>query len=206
MDPVRILKVSRLEGLVDGIFAIAMTILVLDLRLPPGLAFNGLLTVLIHDVLFKLIVYIGSFIILGTLWVAMNFQWGLLDRINRPYLWTNIFYLMVVCVVPFSASLVGEYPNSPASISFYAINLMVASLSQFFIFQCAHHYHLNREVLTPALRFAVMRRIFVAPIFYVGSLFAAHWNVHFAFFLLIAPTIIYMIPGRVDRFDAGLSK
>src|SRR5579864_9283262 len=96
MNQTHLLKISRIEGLTDGVFAIAMTILVLDLRLPPNLQINNLFHVLQNQILFKLYIYIASFILLGTLWVAMNFQFGLLDRLNREYLWANIFYLMVV--------------------------------------------------------------------------------------------------------------
>src|SRR5665213_1213192 len=114
----RILKVTRLEALSDGIFAIAMTILVLDMRLPAGAVPPDQWHALITGVYFRLLIFIGSFIILGTLWIAMTFQMGLLERINRPYLWTQVFYLMGVCVVPFSSSFVAGHPNAPDSISF----------------------------------------------------------------------------------------
>jgi uncharacterized membrane protein len=202
-SPTHLLKISRLEGLTDGIFAIAMTILVLDLRLPESAGTGDLLDILKNDVLLKLFIYAGSFVILGTLWVAMNFQLGLLERLNRQYLWTNVFYLMVICVVPFSASLIGSYPNSPTSISFYAINLLCASLGQLLTAQCSHTYNLNKEIYTPAIRHAVIRRIFVAPIFYIGSLVVAHWNTTAAAIMLVAPTVLYMIPGSVDRYESG---
>jgi uncharacterized membrane protein len=203
MASTHLLKVSRLEGLTDGVFAIAMTILVLDLHLPQNLGTENLLSILQHDVLLKLFIYVGSFIILGTLWVAMNFQLGLLERLNRQYLWTNVFYLMVICVVPFSASLIGAYPNSPTSISFYAINLLCASLGQFLTAQCAHIYNLNKDVYTSVIRRAVIQRIFVAPTFYIGSLILAHWNTTAAAILLVAPTALYMVPGAVDHYESG---
>jgi len=202
MNPTHhLLKISRLEGLTDGIFAIAMTILVLDLRLPSHLPTDNLFFLLKSDIALKLFIYAVSFIILGTLWVAMNFQLGLLDRLNRQYLWSNVFYLMVICVVPFSASLVGAYPNSPASISFYALNLLAASMGQLLTCQCADYFNLNINIYTPAIKQAVIRRILLAPIFYVLSLFLAHWNTSAAFITLILPTAFYMVPGRVDRFE-----
>jgi uncharacterized membrane protein len=204
MESVHLLKISRLEGLTDGIFAVAMTILVLDLHLPTHHLMTGnLLPLLQSDILIKLGTYIGSFIILGTLWVSMNFQLGLVEHLNRPYLWTNIFYLMVICVVPFSASLLSAFPHHPVSITFYALNLLCASLGQFIVSQCSHYYHLNKPIYTLAIRNAVLRRIGVAPVFYLASLFLAHWNTGLAFILLIAPTAIYMKPGRVDQYESG---
>ena len=196
-----ILKISRLEGLADGIFAIAMTILVLDLHLPAGILTADLPGILFKLVMFKLFIYMGSFIILGTLWVAMNFQLGLLERINRPYIWINVFYLMVVCVVPFSASLLASYPNSYVSILFYAMNLIFAYLGQLLTIQCAYLLNLNHEDYTPAIRHAVLQRIFVAPIFCVAAIFLAYWNTRIAFVTLLIPTILYMFPGKIDKFD-----
>lgn len=202
MPHIHILKISRLESLMDGIFAIAMTILVLDLHLPPELSMKNMPHFLTHEAMTRLIIYIGSFIILGTLWIAMSFQLGLLERLNRTYLWCNVFYLMAVCVVPFSASLLGAYPESYASVTFYACNLLCVSLGQFIVAQCAHYYDLNNDFFPNAVRIAILKRIGVAPVFYVASLIVAHWNIKAAFFLLIAPTIIYMKPGRVDKFES----
>ncbi|OAI48827.1 hypothetical protein AYO45_00700 [Gammaproteobacteria bacterium SCGC AG-212-F23] len=196
-----LLKITRLESLTDGIFAIAMTILVLDLRMPLGTTNENLAVIFSHVILVKLSIYIGSFITLGTLWVAMNFQLGLLDRLTRPYLWTNIFYLMVVCVVPFSASFLAAYPKNPLGINFYALNLICASIGQFLTFQCAHISQLNKASYTSAIRHAVVRRILLAPFFYVAAMLTAHWNMTFAFCLLLTPTLLYLFPGRVDRFE-----
>lgn len=201
MDRTRILKISRLEGLTDGIFAIAMTILVLDLRLSPGLSNASLPTLLMNDIAVRLLVYVGSFIILGTLWIAMNFQLGLLAHVTRPYLWANVFYLMVICVVPFSASLVAAYPKNPLSIIFFAANLLFASLGQFITTQSAHKRHLNNEFYHPDIQRAVIRRICVGPLFYISSIVMAYWNTSFAFILLIAPPLIYIMPGKIDSFD-----
>jgi uncharacterized membrane protein len=201
MATTHLLKISRLEGLTDGIFAIAMTILVLDLHIPRDLAVNMLLHVMKSEVFFRIYVYVASFAILGTLWVAMNFQLGLLERLNRVYLWTNIFYLMVICVVPFSASLIGAYPTNPESITFFAVNLLFASLGQFLTAQCSYYYKLNKSFYHAALRNAVLRRIFFAPPFYIAAMFMAHWHTDIAFILLFTPILAYMIPGRVDTYE-----
>lgn len=204
MNSIHLLKISRLEGLTDGVFAIAMTILVLDVRLPPHLMTENLLPLLQSDVFAKLFIYIGSFIILGTLWVAMNFQLGLVERLNRIYLWANIFYLMTICVVPFSATLVSAFPNTPASILFYACNLFCASLGQLLVSECSNYYKLNKAIYTPVIRYAIIRRILLAPIFYLGAIIVAHYNTSIAFIMLIAPTLIYMMPGKVDRYEASV--
>lgn len=203
MASIHLLKISRLEGLTDGIFAIAMTIMVLNLHVPLHMQADSILPVIKKDLYTNLIIYIGSFVILGTHWIAMNFQWGLLDRLNRVYLWINIFYLMVICIVPFSANLLGAYPHSVDSINFYAINLLFCSLGQFLTLEYAHFFKLYKSQYTPAIHKAALRRIFVAPPFYISSLITAHWNIVVAFSLLVLPTLMYIIPGRIDRFEGG---
>lgn len=68
-----------------------MTILAFELKLPIGLSLTNLKIVFKQLILMKLFIYVGSFITLGTLWVAMNFQLGFLEKLNRPYIWTNFF-------------------------------------------------------------------------------------------------------------------
>ena len=201
MRSIHLLKLSRLEGLTDGIFAIAMTILILDVRIPLHISGDNLIEILKNDILIKLLIFIGSFIILGTLWVAMIFQLSLLERLNRPYLWTNIFYLMVICIVPFSASLLAAFPNSPISIDCYAINLLFASMGQLLIAECAHFFKLNQKIKADRIRTAVIKRILVAPIFYIASFITAQWSVSWAFILLIAPTLLYIFPGKIDTYE-----
>ncbi len=201
MSSSHLLKVSRLEGLTDGVFAIAMTILAFDLRLPRELVTHNLLDSLIHIELLKLFIYIGSFIVLGTLWVAMNFQLGLLERVNRPYLWVNVFYLMIVCMIPFSASIVATFFDDPIGISVFAFNLILASIGQCLTAQSAHKHNLNRETYTPAMRKAILRRVAVGPFFYVTACVVAYWDAKIAFIILVIPPILYLFPGRIDTFD-----
>ena len=201
MATTHLLKVSRLEALTDGIFAIAMTIIVLNLHVPLHLPNQKIPPLIREEIFSNLLVYIGSFIILGTHWIAMNFQWGLLERLNRTYFWVNMFYLMAICVIPFSANLLGAYRYNVDSIYFYAINLLCCSFGQILILQCSVYYKLNKDVYKPVIYRAAILRILVAPVFYISSLILTHWTTRGCFVLLVLPTLIYMIPGRIDRYE-----
>jgi uncharacterized membrane protein len=202
MSSIHLLKTSRLESLTDGIFAIAMTIIVLNLHVPSHLADSDISPIMKEEIYSNLLVYFGSFIILGTHWIAMNFQWGLVEHLNRTYLWVNIFYLMAICVIPFSANLLGAYPNNIDSIRFYAINLLCASLGQLFTLNTSLYFRLNKVSPAPAIYRAATLRAIVAPVFYLASLILSHWTTKGCFLLLVAPTIIYMIPGKIDRYES----
>lgn len=196
-----VLKVTRLEALTDGVFAIAMTILVLDLRLPHGISNVSLLHELIPSIFLKLFVFIMSFVILGTLWIAMNFQLGFIESINRYYFWTHILYLMIISVVPFSATLVTAYPDTTSSVAFFSVNLLCASACQYLICICASHYDLNKETYTKEAKQAIIRRIYIAPIFYGSALILSFFQPSFAFVILVVPTLLYLFPSKIDTFD-----
>jgi uncharacterized membrane protein len=201
MSQDRVLKVSRLEALTDGIFAIAMTILVLNVSIPQDTTLTTLLYTLHHSVAHKLYIYAGSFIILGTYWVGMDFQHGLLVRISRPYLWLSILFLMFVCVVPFSANLLASYPHASISLSFYAINLALASATQLIMWLYAQTFHLNSDTAqNPHVHRSVLRRIGIAVFCYIISFLIAPWHPNWAFIMLLTPPLIHIIPGAVDKY------
>lgn len=140
-----IFSVDRLESIFDAIFAIAMTILVLNFNLPEGMPLSHLWPSIKTTVLPNLYVYAGSFVILGTHWIAVTVQHTYLKSINRPYVWINIFYLLVICLIPFSSNMVINYIKNPLSIVFFAINLMVAMIGQLVMCYGGKAYKLYNE-------------------------------------------------------------
>ncbi|MDX1902173.1 MAG: TMEM175 family protein [Gammaproteobacteria bacterium] len=196
----RVLKVSRIEALTDGIFAIAMTILVLNVNLPTHTTIKTLSYNLYKDVIHQLFVYAGSFIILATYWVGMNFQLGFLARSTRLYLWINILFLLSICVVPFSASVLASFPHMPISIIFYATNLLCISTIQLIMWMYALHAGLNSEAAKiEGVSRSIYRRICVAPVFYAIAFLLAFHDTNLAFFILVAPPLIHIFPGAVDK-------
>jgi len=109
---------NRLETLVDGVFAIAMTILVLELRPPPTLGPGGLADDLVA-LWSRFATFFISFIVLGVYWFAHHQVFHFVLRVNRTLVWLNILFLMGIALVPFAASLLGSYPGDPIALSLY---------------------------------------------------------------------------------------
>src|SRR3989442_1801347 len=109
---------NRLETLIDGVFAIAMTILVLELRAPampsPGGLAGGLVGLWSRFATFFI-----SFIVLGVYWFANHQVFHFVLRVNRTLVWLNILFLMGIALIPFAASLLGTYPQDPIPLSLY---------------------------------------------------------------------------------------
>ena len=119
------LTTQRIETLTDGVFAIAMTLLVLTIELPAvgqHLTNSGILNML-NAQSYKLHNYFLSFILLAVFWMVHHQQFHYIRRTNRTHIWINVFFLMFVALIPFSASLMGDYPTQGIADFVFALNM-----------------------------------------------------------------------------------
>ncbi|MBE9478220.1 MAG: DUF1211 domain-containing protein [Chloroflexi bacterium] len=118
----------RIEGLADGIFAIAMTLLVLNLALPE--MGKGLAEV--HSLLFgqidKFLNYALSFVLLAAFWIRHHQQFYFIKRTDGKHLWINIFFFMFVGLIPFSTTLIGHYPRDSLAEVLFASNIFMLGM------------------------------------------------------------------------------
>ena len=98
---------SRITALVDGIFAVAMTLLVLDLKLPEGIKMNTDAEVWRQLAALRghFVIYALSFVVLGTYWVGNHFQFHFVRKVDRGFLWLNLLFLLFITLLPFSTNL-----------------------------------------------------------------------------------------------------
>jgi len=121
---------SRLDALTDGIYAVAMTLLVLDIRLPEDVhaLSEGSLLVALVKLLPKLIPYIISFLVLGFHWMSMIKTRTRAEYIGGHHAALTIFDLLFVTFLPFSATLLGRFPDRAAAVCIYSANLGLLAL------------------------------------------------------------------------------
>lgn len=121
-----LMDTARIETLVDGIFAIAMTLLVLTLAVPTltGPLSNLIVQNALLDLWPNFLAVTLSFFLLAVYWNVHHRYYKQIKFINRSLLWINIIWLFFIVLVPFSASLVGEYGSYPISHVFFNINLL----------------------------------------------------------------------------------
>jgi uncharacterized membrane protein len=117
---------KRLETLVDGIFAIAMTLLVLGLAVPQ---INGPLSNLaVQNAIFNLlpnfISLVVSFILLSVFWKIHHRIFKQITRMDGTLLWINVIWLLFIILVPFSTTLTGEYGQFPISNVIFNLNIL----------------------------------------------------------------------------------
>lgn len=112
------LSPHRLEALADGIFAIAMTLLVLELRVPEGTGPGDLASRLV-DLWPRFATFFISFVVLGVYWFAHHQTFYFLVRVNRTLVWLSLLFFLGAVLIPFVASLLGSYPLDPVALSLY---------------------------------------------------------------------------------------
>lgn len=117
---------SRLLALSDGVFAISLTLLVLDIRVPAGVA---ALSDALVDLWPKLLSYVISFAVIGIFWMAHHRAFRDLVGHDTTLLWLNTLFLLCIGFLPFPVSLLGEYGNERLAVVVYALAMMVTSLS-----------------------------------------------------------------------------
>lgn len=122
------LSTSRIEALTDGVFAIAMTLLVLNFEVPNPLEGQGAPE--LHRTLAglwpNLIHYVESFLILSIFWVKNHQQFHFIRHSDQKLIWLNLLSLLFVCLIPFTTSLVSDYGHVSTAAIIFEANLMAA--------------------------------------------------------------------------------
>jgi uncharacterized membrane protein len=145
------ISTNRIETLVDGVFAIAMTLMVLNIHLPDasGVWTNEMVWGIIWGQITNLFIYALTFIILASFWISHHRGFNHLKRADTGFLWINIIWLLFVALVPYSTSLMGDFGYTiPASL-FFNINLFFIGLFSFLIRHHVIEYELADKTLDP---------------------------------------------------------
>jgi uncharacterized membrane protein len=100
---------GRIEAFSDGVLAIAVTLLVLDLHVPIEGSFHGSLAAALAHEWPAYAAYVTSFLIIGIIWVNHHGVFQLIGRVDRMTLFLNLLLLMTVVAIPFTTSLLSEY-------------------------------------------------------------------------------------------------
>jgi len=157
----------RLETLVDGVFAIALTLLALEIKIPHATTDAKLVQALI-ELVPKIFAYFISFGILGLLWFGHQTVSHYVKRLDRTYIFFNLLFLLFISIIPFSAALLGENLQFHTATSIYGINLFITGLIQYL--QWEYMSRKNR-LIDPELDRRIVRglqKTFIAiPLIYV---------------------------------------
>jgi uncharacterized membrane protein len=189
------LHLERVELFSDGVFAIVVTLLVLELKLPP-LKDHASVTELAHQLIElapKFLSWLISFIIVCKFWLNHNHVLGLAHRADYGVAWLNSLFLMGQSFIPFPTAMVGEYPTNPLAVSLFGVVFAVNTL----LFLALQRY-IVRNLIKPELASAQDPRALikglVGPASYLIGAAAAWLSVHAALVIYLLTPLFYITP------------
>jgi len=178
-------SVERLAALSDGIFAVAMTLLVLDLHAPVAEAIHSERD-LLHAIAAlspRLLMYVMSFLTLGIFWVGQQTQLNHLERSDRNLSWIHLAFLLAVTLTPFSTILLAEFKTYRTALLLYWANILALGAVLYASWGYATRKGLVKGDISPEVTAAICRRILVGQSLYAfGALlcvFNTYWSIAF---------------------------
>jgi uncharacterized membrane protein len=195
-------RLERIAALSDGVFAIAMTLIVLEFRVPDAGPirseqdlWNALLTLGP-----RLLTYFLSFLTLGIFWNGQQTQLNLFASADRDLSWLQLAFLATIALMPFSTSLLAEFITYRLALLAYWANIFLIGLLLYLNWIYALRKGLLTSEATPAVSYTVKRRIFVAQSLYafgallcfINPLFSIAFIVLVQLNFAVAPKIPYL--------------
>jgi uncharacterized membrane protein len=208
-------NLDRLSALSDGIFAVAMTLLVLDLRVPvseaihgehplwtPGafgaesVAWDGL-----AQLAPRLLPYVMSFLTLGIFWVGQQTQLNHFTRADRRLTWINLVFLAAVTLMPFSTGFLAEYITYRVPFVVYWLNLLLLGTTLLMSLRHAVRAGLLDPSVTEPVRATLERRIIAYQSLYTGAMLVSVVNTYASIVALVVLQLMSVIAPPVWPFN-----
>lgn len=193
----------RLEALGDGIFAIVMTLMVLELKIPEwhGQVSNAQVWHYLVELAPSFFAFALSFIILGIFWFAHRLMHLFVGNSNRTLMWLTMLFYLTICLIPFSAAMLGRYPENQLIEVLYGVNMVGACQLLYWLWRYAHSIKdlMVREV--PVELHREINTLFLfAPSVYMVSIGISFVEPIWSFYFYLFTPLLYLIPTKLDKY------
>jgi uncharacterized membrane protein len=187
---------GRLEAFSDGVIAIIITIMVLELHAPEGFTPHDLLPVLP-----KFLGYILSFVFVGIYWNNHHHLFQVVRHVSGRVLWSNMFLLFCLSVVPFTTDWMSEHHTQPFPVALYGINLLACGIAYTLLTRALLKVNGAETGLAEALGEDWKGKTSLA--FYVASLPLAYVQPGLALACYVCVALMWFVPDkRMERVMA----
>jgi uncharacterized membrane protein len=191
----------RLAALSDGVFAVAMTLLVLDLRAPAVAAIHSdrELWEALVTILPRLLMFVMSFLTLGIFWVGQQTQLNHLEQSDRSLSWIHIGFLFGVSILPFATTLLAEFPGYKVALVAYWLNIVFLGSMLYVSWVCAVSSRLVRSDLPAELSRSIKRRILIAQALYAFGALLCIVNTYWSIAVFVVVQLNYALAPHLPR-------
>jgi uncharacterized membrane protein len=196
-------NLERLAALSDGIFAVAMTLLVLDLHVPASGAIHSEpdLWHALVKLSPSLLTYFMSFLTLGIFWVGQQTQLNHFARSDRHLAWIQLAFLLAVSLTPFSTALLAAFITYRIALVVYWFNILLLGAVLFGSLQYASRAGLVKDEVTVEMRSALERRIVIAQALYAFGALLCVVNTYVSIAVIVLVQLNYAIAPRIRPLD-----
>ena len=187
---------SRLEAFSDGVIAIIITIMVLELKVPHGEEFDAL-----TPLLPGFLSYVLSFVYLGIYWNNHHHMLHTVQQVTGPILWANLHLLFWLSLVPVTTGWMGENHFAAAPSAVYGFVLLMAAVA---------YYLLQQVIIASQGKSSMLRKAVgkdwkgkLSPALYVVAIPASFWSAWISATIYVLVALIWLIPDR--RIERALA-
>ena len=180
---------GRLEAFSDGVMAIIITIMVLELKVPHGAGLDAL-----RPLIPVFISYVLSFVYIGIYWNNHHHMLHASGKVNGPILWANLHLLFWLSLVPFVTGWMGDNHFAALPVALYGIVLLMAGVAYFFLAQALAAHHGKDSKLALALGKDTKGKVSVG--IYAVAVPLSFVNPWIAFTLYVVVALLWFVPDR----------
>jgi uncharacterized membrane protein len=188
-------SVERLAALSDGIFAVSMTLLVLDLRVPVSDAIHSERDLWLALVVLspRLVICLMSVMTNGIFWVGQQTQLNHFARSDRNLAWIHIAFLCAITLTPFTTALLATFIHYRTALLVYWFNILLLGVLLYWSWSYATRHHLCADNLPGDIHPAVVRRIVIAQVLYAGGAALCFINTYYSIAAIVLVQLNYAI-------------
>ena len=188
---------NRLEAFSDGVIAVIITIMVLELKVPHGGAWDA-----VRPLVPVFLTYVLSFVFLGIYWNNHHHMLHATERINGKVLWANLHLLFWLSLVPFATGWLGENHSEALPTAAYGVIMLAAAIAYYILQQTIVAAEGSHSRLKAALGRDVKGRI--SPALYVAAILLSFVNQWIADGIYVFVALMWLVPDR--RIESALTK
>ena len=181
---------TRLEAFSDGVLAIIITIMVLELKVPHGESIDALASLL--PVFFS---YVLSFVYVGIYWNNHHHMLHTAHNVTGPILWANLHLLFWLSLIPFASGWMGENHFEPKTLAVYALLLNLCGVAYYVLLKVIQSCNRDNETFRVVLE-KQSRKGMLSMVLYTIAIPAAFLHEAIAGVLIIMVAILWLIPDR----------
>ena len=183
------MKKGRLEAFSDGVLAIIITIMVLELKVPHAETFEDL-----KELIPVFISYVMSFIYMGIYWNNHHHLLHMVDRVTGGILWANLHLLFWLSLTPFASGWVGENHFAAAPMAFYGFVLLMSGVAYFILQHCIRATQGEDSTLAKIMGTDIKGKI--SPVLYLIAIPASFFSAWISGGIYIFVALMWLIPDR----------